>query len=204
MLSLIKSLYEEANIKDIQSNSFKNFHAVGLNYICLFRSPNLTIKIYIIRPGESAPNKDGYIVCPHSHRYNFQTLVLAGKISNVVFKEFSYGETHMYPPYYKFKYVTPLDNGPATSSFVGPATLIIDYKQQLDSGGSYFFPVPKIHSLKIQHDKYTALLLHQYKDTETETELFTNSPQLPSYDELYQKFSEEEIYYLMEELFNEF
>jgi hypothetical protein len=62
------------DLDTVASNSFRNFHAKGLDYLCLHRSPELTIKAYFYS-GNIGPE----VVCPHDHRYPFSTHILAGE-----------------------------------------------------------------------------------------------------------------------------
>ena len=56
------SLKLELNIDNVIENSFKNFHAKGLDYICLSRTPQLTLKLYIL-DGDASESPE--VVNPH-------------------------------------------------------------------------------------------------------------------------------------------
>ena len=58
----------------IAANSFFDFHAKGLNYVCLHRSVERTLKVYFL------PETRGGIVLPHDHLYSFTTRLLAGEV----------------------------------------------------------------------------------------------------------------------------
>ena len=73
--------WDTLDVDEVKSNSFKDFHAKGLDYICLFRSPELTLKAYFFSEGMES-QKVGEVVSPHDHRYNFFTQCYSGRIEN--------------------------------------------------------------------------------------------------------------------------
>lgn len=73
------------NIEKAREHSRMDHHVKGLNYLNLQRSDSFTLKLYLIE--EQANNNSGYLVHPHNHRYEFNTVVLAGRISNVIFDD---------------------------------------------------------------------------------------------------------------------
>lgn len=61
------------HLDEILAHSFTDFHAKGLDYLCLLRSPEITVKAYFFEGDvASAPE----VVVPHDHRYCFNTRVL--------------------------------------------------------------------------------------------------------------------------------
>lgn len=58
------------DLDTVAGNSFRNFHAKGLDYLCIFRSEELTIKAYFY---DIADDSSPEIICPHDHRYPFAT-----------------------------------------------------------------------------------------------------------------------------------
>lgn len=101
-----KSLLEpdEVMIPLLLQSSFKNFHTKGFEYICLFRSPEYTIKMYIFE-GDVAKLPE--VVNPHDHRYKFNTLVLHGEMVDYRFAFTPLGGE----VYQAFDYMTPLNGG---------------------------------------------------------------------------------------------
>ena len=68
-------MIEFDDIDVVQDNSFRNWHAPGLNYLCLSRTVARTHKVYFVPPSEDKP-----IVAPHNHRFNFEIMVLEGAL----------------------------------------------------------------------------------------------------------------------------
>lgn len=56
-------------------NSYRDFHAKGLDYVCLKRTPDHTVKVYFL---DGDVSKVPEVVNPHDHRYAFETTVLSG------------------------------------------------------------------------------------------------------------------------------
>lgn len=75
---------DDERIQTIIANSFKNFHAKGLDYICLKRTPEHTRKAYFLN-GDVTKLPD--VVNPHDHRYHFNTTVVTGTMSNSQYVE---------------------------------------------------------------------------------------------------------------------
>ena len=67
--------YKIDPLEQMVENSFRNFHAKGFDYLCLQRSPGLTLKAYFF---DELPGGIAEVVCPHDHRYPFTTTVLSG------------------------------------------------------------------------------------------------------------------------------
>lgn len=55
----------EIDLQQALKNSYRNYHAKGVDYLCVGRTPQLTQKIYFIDGFE------GDVVVPHDHRYEF-------------------------------------------------------------------------------------------------------------------------------------
>lgn len=145
-------------IEDIQRNSFRNFHAKGLDYLCLQRSPDLTRKVYFFEGNLSALPE---IVMPHDHRYNFQTVVLSGCVSNRLFMP-----TEATDPagkaYERFDYITPLNGGDGFT-WLKTDHLIQFSEKTYHRDRSYGSAASDIHTLQIRSDQ-TVIMLDQYAD----------------------------------------
>lgn len=80
-----KQMLAEATPERVRPNSVLNHHVNGMNYLCLHRSPELTVKLYLVeRP---VNHHSGFLVHPHSHRYAFGSIVLAGDLNHLRFAE---------------------------------------------------------------------------------------------------------------------
>jgi hypothetical protein len=78
----------ELDFATAAAHSVLNHHVDGMDYLCLHRSDALTVKLYFIDPARmhmQAPNT--YLVTPHTHRYSFESTVLAGTLAHVRFRE---------------------------------------------------------------------------------------------------------------------
>lgn len=76
---LVEDLITSANWAEVAQNSFFNYHALGVRYLCLQHTPRFTIKLYHF--DKHTPG--GWIVWPHNHRYAFSSVTLAGSMDNV-------------------------------------------------------------------------------------------------------------------------
>jgi hypothetical protein len=68
-------------------NSVINHHVEGMEYLCLHRSEKLTVKLYFIDPTNIARPENSYLVTPHTHRYSFESTVLAGRLQHLTFRQ---------------------------------------------------------------------------------------------------------------------
>lgn len=82
--TVVKAL-ETLNVEKAMPNSRIDHHTTGLNYLNLQRSDKFTLKLYLIEGLNN--NNGGFLIHPHSHRYDFNTVVLAGQIRNVVLED---------------------------------------------------------------------------------------------------------------------
>lgn len=82
--TVVKAL-ETLNVEKVMPNSRIDHHTPGLNYLNLQRSDKFTLKLYLIEGLNN--NNGGYLIHPHSHRYDFNTIVMAGQIRNVVLND---------------------------------------------------------------------------------------------------------------------
>lgn len=93
--SFVHDLISTINPDFSRRNSFEGYHTKGLDYLCLFRSPRLTVKAYLTDPWEFTGTDlgmmdiDGWdgtgVVNPHDHLYPFTQFLIAGEATNVRF-----------------------------------------------------------------------------------------------------------------------
>lgn len=102
---IIYSLKQSINLEEAIKNSYTNFHAVGVDYLCLFRNDRFTVKVYRFNK-DYRPNEEGWAVNPHNHAYEFRTYVLNGTVKNLLFYE-----DERYKVWKKFEYSSPLNGG---------------------------------------------------------------------------------------------
>lgn len=177
---VLRHLLRSADPAECAASSFDNFHAPGLSYVNLLRTPRLTAKLYISKAGALAPNTDGFVVNPHNHGYCFETHVLCGRMQNVTFRESGDGD-----PWDEFAFRSAL-RGTPRMDIVGPVRLTPTFGRPLEAGDSYYLDDRTIHTIIVPSDRLTILFLLQYEDTGApSTRLFTHDGAAPSLDGLY-------------------
>lgn len=149
-------------IEKMVENSYRNFHAKGFDYLCLHRTPELTIKAYFFdRPIDVSPE----VVCPHDHRYPFITSVLAGEAGHYRYTRANpRGDLANYSMerYQRFDWNTPL-NGGSGFTWRGDAYLWRSHQERYRAGRAYHCHADEIHTIVIDKPD-TVLLLYQMED----------------------------------------
>jgi hypothetical protein len=188
-------------LQDILTNSYKDFHAKGLHYLCLQRSPRITLKAYFFEGTvSSAPE----IVIPHNHRYNFLTQVLAGELLDKEYREIEEPDIGMaLRTAQKWDYMTPL-NGGKGFKWLKETNLWWAAERTIKKGSQLFSPYNKIHTIAVKPD--TVLLLTQFQDElpidkPSSAYSFNSSKEHgPNTDGLYSKFTADEVQRYLEHL----
>lgn len=173
-------------------DSYTDFHAPGVNYLCLSRTPRLTIKLY-----ELPPTDGKQIVSPHNHAYNFDSVLLDGCVSNITYYELEEDDRESYDQIvYKRTFRSKLNCGS------GFATESIKCRIALRRGQAYMYKydhyytsTEDIHTLIVREP--SLLFISQYEDIKTETSVYTNTPESPSLEGLYKKMTKEKAYQLL-------
>ena len=178
--SLFRNLLDQVDLAAAQNASFYNWHAVGFDYLCLHRTPGLTVKLYMNRPGELRPCGNGdYLVNPHDHAYNFDTYVIHGVVTNVMFRPRGLGDYVLW------------DYDGATREATQRENYSWDLKEIMrlrhPAGSSYAMRADEIHTIEVRRDDPVCMLLLQYESTTKRTRLFTHESTPPSRDGLYLK-----------------
>ena len=172
------------DIANVVANSFRDLHVKGFDYLCLKRSPELTVKLYVY---DGDVSKMPEIVNPHDHRYDFMTTCLVGGVVNHEFERHSEGMT-----YNAFDYDTPL-NGGGGFSWREEIKLRRRRSSAYGRGGDYWFPHDAIHTIQLT-DSQTVLMLQQFSDVVpigVPTTMFSLGNEPPTLDGLYRKFTED-------------
>lgn len=176
------------NLESIIQNSYRNFHARGLDYLCLKRSPELTLKVYFFDGPESQLAQLPEIVMPHDHRYDFTTRVLDGSVANLVYDE----SDDRGKVYQKFAWDTPL-NGGKGFSHIGETRLQQQSRTAYKKGESWYSSAKHIHTLRVLK-RGSIIMLSQYDDVVPighPTWAYTRGePKPPSLSGLYEEMSE--------------
>jgi hypothetical protein len=133
-----RQLLTELNPKTVAPFSTINHHVRGMDYLCLHRSAALTVKLYIIDPAFLDRERGDLLVTPHTHRYAFETWVLAGSIAQELYKE-STGTD-----YGRYDYAAETKR----ADLVGHCDLIsVDAPMVYERGESYWNDTDSIHTL---------------------------------------------------------
>jgi hypothetical protein len=179
MIPLLTGLLADADPTECAAHSFDHYHVHGLRYINLLRSPALTAKLYIMRPGETRPDFGVNLVHPHNHAYAFDTWVLCGQMTNVIFKQSDNGREFYHKRYTYNANAPRFDNA-------GVCRLDVDRTRTLTAGESYHLSTDQIHTIAAPSDALTVLFLLQYRDVLHSTDLFMTAPGPPRMAGLYQ------------------
>jgi hypothetical protein len=186
---MVASIIADAIPEDVVANSFKDLHVKGFNYVCLHRSPKLTLKLYTF-DGDISQSLE--VVNPHDHAYDFQTYLLAGEMHNDRYELGAHGSdvTTMH----RFMWQTPL-NGGNGFTWQGTEDLLKVETQKLTIANSSIWQnANDIHTIRIVRPR-TALLLIQGADRPdiASTNMYSVSPVAPSVDKCYNAFTVDEI-----------
>jgi hypothetical protein len=151
------------DIETICANSHRNFHAKGLDYLCLSRTPELTRKVYFFEGDlQHLPE----VVIPHNHRYAFTTTVLSGAVRNRIFHRYSSLRISMgldVLRYDRFSYLTPL-NGGAGFSWEAEELLTEEPRSKSFTRGQFYEShAEDIHTLDIRCED-TVVMIEQWAD----------------------------------------
>jgi hypothetical protein len=180
------------DINQVVANSFKNFHVRGFDYLCLKRTPALTVKVYLFR---GVPATAPEVVNPHDHRYHFRTYCLAGAVTNFTYAR---GPGQCARVMQEFEWRTPLNGG---NGFTWKQESLIHRTGTLwvgPGGGSYgndyHMSADELHTIQI-HGEETVLMLHQYGDLPDidATSTFTASREPPDISGCYERFTADEV-----------
>ncbi len=160
-ISLAKQLVSTLNPVEAARFSFENYHAVGLDYLCLLRTDVLTVKAYFFREDRKCqPGGDvDWIVWPHNHRYAFEHMTVFGTIRNHRFAIVE-GRTHDLYAYDAEK------RRPVSIATCGLKEIV---RETTKAGESFSMPLTdEIHTLSFGSRQAVAIQL-QYADTREQT-----------------------------------
>jgi hypothetical protein len=171
------------SIEDMLAHSYRDFHVKGFDYICLKRSQEETIKLYIF---EDEVANSGEVVNPHDHRYDFHTDVLAGCLVNKTYVPDCGGV-----PYRRFNYATPL-NGGNGFSLAGMTALSQVSEWAFARGERCYMLAEQIHTIQVLPG--TVLKLTQGPDRNIPvSSTYARGATPPSLDGLYNRFTEGQL-----------
>lgn len=166
-------------------DSFRNFHSKGLDYVCLHRSHELTVKAYFF---DEANDR---VVHPHDHRYDFSTEVLKGRLVNEVYTEEPPGVGWAVQ---KFAFHTPL-RGSGRFEWQEELGLRWSSATNYVEGSRWVSAYDEIHTLSNVRPG-TVLLLQQYVSNLPRGEptyTYCEGMEPPSLDGLYEKHTPDQV-----------
>ena len=167
-----KRLLIELDHAAAAENSVINHHVDGVEYLCLHRSEKLTVKLYFIDPTNIARPENAYLVTPHTHRYSFESTVLAGHLIHARFREVHGND------YDRFNYAPETK----TKTDIGAAGLeTADLEMHL-AGSSYWCGTSDIHTLVVPHAP-VLLGLVQFGDIVTQSTVYLRKGSRMDYPE---------------------
>lgn len=176
----------EEKINSVIEHSFKNFHTKGLDYICLKRSEEHTRKAYFF-DGDVSKLPD--VVNPHDHRYDFDTTIITGRMSNSHYEISDEGRR-----YNQFEWRTPL-NGGNGFTWKKEIQLKETVRENFVQGEHYYMAAEEFHTIRMHSDQ-VIIILDQYDDVvpfDKPTVTFMQEKALPNLSGLYEKFNEDEV-----------
>lgn len=164
---IIKAL-EQLNIEKAAQHSRLDHHTVGLDYLNLQRSDKFTLKLYLLAPNTN--NNSGFLVHPHTHRYEFNTVVLAGRVENVVFADTGHsslagGMSDI--PMIRHNYSPEGISGKPKGTWLCQT----DDSGIYNAGESYYLKTDQIHTLRTSN-RPTLLCLSQFADLAEKSSLY--------------------------------
>lgn len=128
----------------IKRSSYQSFHAEGLNYVCLARGGERSVKYYFYDEAGDRP----HLVHPHNHRYNFYTTVMRGSIVDFRYIPAIGTEGRSFDVY---DYYSPLVFADDVKTFTKrsmPARLSLSHELDLEKGESLYSPAGAIHTIR--------------------------------------------------------
>lgn len=198
--NIVRSFINNVDLKQAVAHSFCNWHAIGVDYLNLAYTPDLVAKLYFFSPRQMGKLLDdgcwgqGIVVNPHTHAYNFDTVVLAGSVINVVYEPIH--SSHPYGVFWhEHKYVSPLQKTNVETSLsydTEVVKLLGNPICQYRAWEGYSFDHKGIHSISVpvNTDVRTILFLLQYRNAgKPYTKLYTRTGERPDITGLYYPMS---------------
>ncbi|MBB5167176.1 hypothetical protein [Mycobacterium sp. AZCC_0083] len=194
-------IWDDLDIDYLLTQSYKDFHAKGLDYVCLHRDAGLTLKAYFFAEGMDS-QKAGEVVNPHDHRYNFVTQCMSGVIENQWYRTPPCWDPMSDDPiadecgevYETHLWYTPLNGGVGFTKDGG--WILQRYKTyQFAPGQQYWMSAPEIHTIRVVKPE-TCIVIAQFEDVvplDQPTVTFTKSKLPPSLEGLYGTFTADQL-----------
>lgn len=178
------------DIDECLTHSYKDFHAKGLDYVCLKRTPELTVKAYFF---EGLDQKPGEVINPHDHRYPFVTQCYSGTIRNKWYHD-AVDKFDCTTGYQEWEWRTPLNGG---DGFTWKSVRWLEELRHQDFrvGQGYWMEHDELHTIQVMRPE-TCIVLFQFGDLiplEQPTFTYTQALEAPSLKGLYREFKPDEL-----------
>lgn len=141
------------DVREVAANSYTNFHTTGLDYLCLKRSEQQTLKVYFftdMQEGEA-------VVSPHDHRYDFNTTVMRGRLIN---NRYATDDTSIVR-YDRYDYRTPLNGGDGFT-YASEERLSMTSREAYVAGVTHSHTYDEKHTIEVTSG--TIIFLEQHED----------------------------------------
>ncbi|APQ42154.1 hypothetical protein PBI_MRMAGOO_50 [Mycobacterium phage MrMagoo] len=188
-------VWDDLDVDELLQHSYKDFHAKGLDYLCLHRDRGLTLKAYFFAEGMES-QKFGEVINPHDHRYHFTTQLMSGIITNKWYQYALMDFPANAQLYNAFGWLTPLNGGQGFSELSKPVHLQNHKTLTLAwPGGQYVMDAHELHTIQVGA-RETCIVLAQYEDVvplDQPTLTFTKADEPPSLAGLYTEFKPDEL-----------
>lgn len=184
---------------EVLRDSIKDFHTPNFNYICLQRTPGLTIRLYILKPNTRSVLGEINI---HNHLYDTQLYVLRGVLTNTTYVIDEAAGEPMHAHLLRSALHPENVEREIKLEYIGVRPLAVSNIQLLGAGDTYLMPHTDIHSVWSAPTMYLAYLLVEHATVKDRSTIFTRErlgDRLPT-PGAYNKYTEEEIEMLLTEL----
>lgn len=153
-------------------HSIINHHVDGVEYLCLHRSDKLTVKLYFIDPTNIARPENSYLVTPHTHRYSFESTVLAGQLQHLTFRQCAGSgyDVSEYSPEFRLR------------TGIGECDLEVRGRDLHKAGSDYWCGTSDIHTLIVPDDP-VLLGLVQFGDITEKSTVYLRKGAMMNYPE---------------------
>ncbi len=186
------------NLERMCELSIKNFHFLGLNYVCFDFAPHQTIRLYIVDPKDNLQTRAVNI---HNHLYDSQLLVLKGCIINTTYKLDN--EKDDYNIYSLTSALCPTNPEKKIKlELVARRGLKTDTIHVMYPGESHFQPHTEIHSVENDPEELTAFMVFEFPTVKKNSRIFTKEDfgdTIPT-PNAYLKYEPQELKALVERL----
>jgi hypothetical protein len=186
------------------SLALKNYHVPGFNSIILKRTPALTLRLYVCKPGESSLSEslspDNNTLWIHNHRFFFRCQTLAGWMKNLVYSESE--TTTDQGQWFKYKYKSALASADERMHLaaLGRVNLALEQVEDVPAGFCYQMLPEQLHRILVPNDELVIMLFWEHEKVEIVQQLYSKRelPASPETTSSNQKFKPDELRELLD------